>query len=601
MRRSPVTSLRSTLSAPLGALWARDQFTSLAAAAFVASNGLWSPGDRPSTAAAAAACGGGAVFWVVALSATGGVVDVAPWGVYVAVGHTGWRQGVLCLGPEPRGLCALDQGLKTVDLNLYLADAQWICLTDRDSDEAAICWWEGGDMAVTVVDIKETHSSGKLCIKEKLKGHFCLPGIMHSSDKKAIVAMSKYSIQSLTPTCHKVLKTCKSQPHRIDSWHFVEVTHCNHRLEVFSTDDLVHPCTVIHNRTRIGFQCGGGFIVFLEEDDRLVFVDALTGTVVLNQPVPSGFKEDTLRIWPVENPRGMQDANDGRSEDPPIVSLRSQSAAPAHALWARHQFVALAAALVIPRCGSGSPARVLPRSLLADDIGRRWVLPPHAGIAVRLSYELDVKFWVAAFSATGGLVDVAPWSVRLGCVGWLSDTLAGVNGLCGHDRHKVLDLSDATAEPRVVCWLPHMAVGGFVCNDKWALHVRAGRLLICALGASGNHTVSCVSLNMGNVDAFWIDFTQRGDDEAALCCSLLGEETWVMFVDIKETYSCGILSIKEQVRGFRGTTGIMFSNNHKALTLGSNYHLHCLEPNCQYKVLKVCKSQPHKARGVLNR
>ncbi|KAH3714486.1 hypothetical protein Pelo_19004 [Pelomyxa schiedti] len=296
-----------------------------------------------SSTAAAAACGGGAVFWVVALSATGGVVDVAPWGVNGCMGwlsdtlvgvkgSCAWGQShvvIDCRDPEglwvacemPRMrcggfacnskwalqmttershvmICALDQGLKTVDLNLYLADAQWICLTDRDSDEAAICWWEGEDEAVTFVDIKETHSSGKLCIKEKLKGHFCLPGIMHSSDKKAIIAMSKYSIQSLTPTCHKVLKMCKSQPHKVDSRHFVEVTHCNHRLEVFSTDDLVHPCTVIHNRTRIGFQCGGGFIVFLEEDDSLVFVDALTGTVVLNQPVPSGFKEDTLRIWP---------------------------------------------------------------------------------------------------------------------------------------------------------------------------------------------------------------------------------------------------------------------------------------------------------------
>ncbi|KAH3722776.1 hypothetical protein Pelo_18519 [Pelomyxa schiedti] len=132
--------------------------------------------------------------------------------------------------------------------------------------------------------------------------------ILHSDSHKAITLMcigpegnQAHDIRSLGPRSHKVLRKCKSAPHKVDSRHFVEVTHCNHRLEVFSTEDFVHPCNVIHNETRIGFQCAAGLIAFLEEDDKFVIVDAVTGTVVLSQPVPSDFEviEESFTLFSV--------------------------------------------------------------------------------------------------------------------------------------------------------------------------------------------------------------------------------------------------------------------------------------------------------------
>ncbi|KAH3743300.1 hypothetical protein Pelo_6026 [Pelomyxa schiedti] len=48
-------------------------------------------------------------------------------------------------------------------------------------------------------------------------------------------------------------------------------------------------------------------------------------------------------------------------------------------LSSREQFVALAAASVVPRCGARSPARVVPPSILAAHIGRPWVHSPPGG------------------------------------------------------------------------------------------------------------------------------------------------------------------------------------------------------------------------------
>ncbi|KAH3743268.1 hypothetical protein Pelo_15322 [Pelomyxa schiedti] len=75
-----------------------------------------------------------------------------------------------------------------------------------------------------------------------------------------------HDIRSLGPRSHKVLRKCKSAPHKVTRGTLL----------------------------RIGFQCAAGLIAFLEEDDKFVIVDAVTGTVVLSQLVPSDFE---LRNW----------------------------------------------------------------------------------------------------------------------------------------------------------------------------------------------------------------------------------------------------------------------------------------------------------------
>ncbi|KAH3761018.1 hypothetical protein Pelo_7179 [Pelomyxa schiedti] len=122
---------------------------------------------------------------------------------------------------------------------------------------------------------------------------------MFSNTHRAIVKMyhppgtsPTYDIRSLGVKSHEVLRKCQSEPQKVDARHFVEYTH-RKRLKVFSTDDLAHPCNVIHNDTRRYFRCGAGFIVLRELDGRFLIIDAATGTV----PISPGFENYGLEVW----------------------------------------------------------------------------------------------------------------------------------------------------------------------------------------------------------------------------------------------------------------------------------------------------------------
>ncbi|KAH3758957.1 hypothetical protein Pelo_9174 [Pelomyxa schiedti] len=303
-------------------------------------------------------------FWIVVLSETGGALDVAPWRVggyrlwlsdtmvvdcsdpgapaWAGLSVPAGKDTALCcnskwilrVGEAHLTICGVDaiaaavarrrpggtgdDAWPSVTLDMRDFDVPkpksilWVNSTSTgDLDEVAVCLNQvSGGALLLFVDIKESYSSGTLCIKERLQCFRTTKKMLHSDTHRAIALMYHgkaaspltYDLRSLGPNSHKVLRKCKSTPHKVDSRHFVEVTDCNHRLEVFSTEDLVHPCNVIHNETRIGFQCGSGIIAFLE-DDRFVIVDAVTGSLVLSQPVP--FEKIRREQSDVQNSKGV--------------------------------------------------------------------------------------------------------------------------------------------------------------------------------------------------------------------------------------------------------------------------------------------------------
>ncbi|KAH3765241.1 hypothetical protein Pelo_2899 [Pelomyxa schiedti] len=296
--------------------------------------------------------------WAVEFSHTGGVLGVSTWAL--AVGVAGWLSAnlvavygpnidsmVLRVGREAvatSSVCVLFDGflnpgtgivcnskwglaiagdggvlmilMKDGDSNLSSPEASycssvdgfkllWVDFTqEKNTDEAAISASRGVENFLLLIDIKETHSSGTLRVKRKYLASRNFKGSVLFSDKHKFILPKcistkttfHYEIRSLLP--HQVLRKCTSEPHKVDSRHFVEVTTCNHNLEVFSTDDFVNPCNVIHNETRVAFLCGAGFIAFLDEDGRIDIVDALTGNVVLSQPGFPGFQH-SFALWHV--------------------------------------------------------------------------------------------------------------------------------------------------------------------------------------------------------------------------------------------------------------------------------------------------------------
>ncbi|KAH3757402.1 extracellular response kinase [Pelomyxa schiedti] len=179
--------------------------------------------------------------------------------------------------------------------------------TEGGDDEAILR--TTSENVLWLVDIRETYSSGTLCIKERRRGFRRLAYKVFCSELHKMIApmyqppykQPSFELRAIEPDRrkHKILRQCRSEPHKVDTHHFVEVTHRNHRLEVFSTDDMEHPCNVIHNTTRISFVCGGGLIAFLDENDRIDLVDAVSGTLVLSWPVPSDFEQETFTMWVV--------------------------------------------------------------------------------------------------------------------------------------------------------------------------------------------------------------------------------------------------------------------------------------------------------------
>ncbi|KAH3762361.1 hypothetical protein Pelo_5803 [Pelomyxa schiedti] len=88
------------------------------------------------------------------------------------------------------------------------------------------------------------------------------------------------------------------------------------------------------------------------------------------------------------------------------TTLSSDKVAP----LARDQFLALAAAVLVPRCGSCSPARHLPLPVLLADLATRWILPVSRDLAFTLLVGLPQPAHIEALvhvfagvSATGGL------------------------------------------------------------------------------------------------------------------------------------------------------------------------------------------------------
>ncbi|KAH3757403.1 hypothetical protein Pelo_10831 [Pelomyxa schiedti] len=588
------------------------------------------------------------VFWVVTFSGTGGVVGVKTWECPLG-NHVGWLSAefaviearvpcvsaLLFLVGTTIMVCQLPwmdtygQGgfvrnnkwalnlsftgiqLTILDLtgpllcykqwavlNMSATDPpSWVDIVERGDDEAAL----GANRAreIWIIDIPESYSTRRLCIKQRLTGFGSTTKgrILTSDNHQVIVPVHQRDLWTLRPTADTVLRKCRSEPHKVDTHHFVEVTHRNHRLEVFSTGDMEHPCNVIHNTTRISFVCGGGLIAFLDENDRIDLVDALSGTLILTLLVPSDFVEDSFAIQ------------------------RGKVQPPSFALRARDQFLALGAAVYSARCGARSPGRCLAPALLAAEIGRRWVLsrPPAAAVVLRLrcetictsgagwvSYDREV-FWVVTFSGTGGVIDVEPWGASSGtCLGWLTANLAVV--LVGHMTSPgamgfpmVMDCSSPVGGSVAACRLPWICSTrqGFVCNNKWALRTSDDELCLSILDLTTVSSGKCTKLPVVHAGrtqfVTWVDFVGRGGDEAALGVPW---EIWI--IDIRESYSTGKLCVKECLTGFGTIRGrILTSDSHQMIVPvthiagRSRKATWTLNPT-PHSVVRKCRSEPHK-------
>ncbi|KAH3765999.1 hypothetical protein Pelo_2148 [Pelomyxa schiedti] len=176
-----------------------------------------------------------------------------------------------------------------------------------DEDEAALFVVKDyPKTSVVFVDIRESHSTGKLCVKSRLRGCRGVQNqVLHSGKHPVMLSVlippdSHPRYMLIDAETGVLLRKCQSWPHKVDSRHFVEVTHHNSRLEVFSTEDLTKPCHVIRNDTRLEFMCGGdGHIAFLEEDNRIDVVDAISGSLTLSLSVRPGFCEHSFRFYVV--------------------------------------------------------------------------------------------------------------------------------------------------------------------------------------------------------------------------------------------------------------------------------------------------------------
>ncbi|KAH3759785.1 hypothetical protein Pelo_8417 [Pelomyxa schiedti] len=136
----------------------------------------------------------------------------------------------------------------------------------------------------------------------------------------------------------------------------------------------------------VKIQSGGGLLM-IQTSDTTTIVDAVTGFVLFHAP-----EERTLFAF-----------HSRKQMRPSFVSLRALHPT----IESRDQFIALAAAVVVERCGAGSPARCLPPPVLRD-IGSLVVdtavmvatlLP---GWRVGWKYDLDVIVPTVALSATLG-------------------------------------------------------------------------------------------------------------------------------------------------------------------------------------------------------
>ncbi|KAH3766000.1 hypothetical protein Pelo_2149 [Pelomyxa schiedti] len=182
---------------------------------------------------------------------------------------------------------------------------QWVDFTDGGEDEAALCVAKGKKEGfLLVIDILKTYQTGRLFVKERYRGYRRLEKkILCSYKYPVIVSLPRppegspcYELRSLKP--HKTLRKCQSQPHKVDSRHFMEVSSKDRTwLEVFSTEDLQKPCHVFRNDSWTSFVCSGdGFIAFLDEEQRIEIADALSGTVIVSIPVPPDYQDDTFQF-----------------------------------------------------------------------------------------------------------------------------------------------------------------------------------------------------------------------------------------------------------------------------------------------------------------
>ncbi|KAH3743016.1 hypothetical protein Pelo_15585 [Pelomyxa schiedti] len=255
---------------------------------------------------------------------------------------------------------------------------------------------------------------------------------------------------------------------------------------------------------------------------------------------------------------------------------RSTLPQPQNVAWARDQIVALCTGVLVGRCASQSPLRVLPHHVLFHDIGRNWVMgvARTAIVSVVRAEEPNSGWtslwWFVSVSHTLGVVGIQVEDPGLGCdprsvCGWVDSTHIVVAGWSSH-RIIIIELAPRgklLAEVEFASAESDGSIDGFKSNARWQLvHCNSsGRIVMWPRplpATSPGESVKSISLKRGE-KLGWIDVT---DGNTAVVSVVKGRENVLWFVDLEKTHQKGVFVINQEFHLPAKCTGIYWSAEH---------------------------------------
>ncbi|KAH3767560.1 hypothetical protein Pelo_558 [Pelomyxa schiedti] len=182
------------------------------------------------------------------------------------------------------------------------------------------------------------------------------------------------------------------------------------------------------------------------------FRDALTGASLFTMSLAQGIFPQLITPFPFKSPPDVTVPHT-RAPQRVVVPRKLEEMVPgtlpsaSHVVMARDQLVALLACVAFPRCGTRSPARLLPAHVVADEIGSRWVMHVDRRVAIMGDHLLPDPSVDHRNEMTRHFVFVDV-SHTLGVVGrWACRKNAQFNWTCIHvtpaglfgDKHAVVE------------------------------------------------------------------------------------------------------------------------------------------------------------------